>query len=195
MLLLEFRSFHTAACALCLFACASRSTEAGRREPREVHDHHSAGVSKAPPPAARPDDAAQVDSAVAPWVETAKAPAVSAGAIVWQAFSEELMHAARDQGRPVFLQFSAEWCKPCEVHEREYFSKPDIRQLFADSGVLPVKADMTRPNDLMEDWLFALERFSLPTYAVYDPDGSVDVLPMRLTRDALVAALVRARER
>src|SRR5207253_1827975 len=50
-----------------------------------------------------------------------------------QPWSAERLAAARAQGRPVFVNFTAAWCVSCQVNERVALSTETVARAFAAS--------------------------------------------------------------
>jgi thiol:disulfide interchange protein DsbD len=77
--------------------------------------------------------------------------------------------AAAAAGRPVMLDFYADWCVSCKEMERYTFTDPAVQQALA--GAVLLKADVTA-NDAADQAL--LQRFGIfgpPTIAFWGPDG------------------------
>lgn len=76
---------------------------------------------------------------------------------------------AAHQGRPVMVDFYADWCTSCKEMEATTFLDPDVRQALA--GTVLLRADVTA-NDAEDRAL--LKRFGIygpPTIAFYGRDG------------------------
>lgn len=57
----------------------------------------------------------------------------------------ERMQAARAQGKPVMIDYYADWCVDCVRMEKTTFSDPEVAQLLNDGFVL-LQVDVTDPN-------------------------------------------------
>jgi thiol:disulfide interchange protein DsbD len=65
--------------------------------------------------------------------------------IAWEPFTEERLASALEEGRPVLIDFSAEWCIPC--HELDHKTFSDARAIGLSRRVAPLRVDLTRPGD------------------------------------------------
>lgn len=67
------------------------------------------------------------------------------GHIAWQPYSEAVLQQAVSEGKPVVIDFYADWCLPCKELEANTFSDPRVAKAF--EGVVALKADLTRDED------------------------------------------------
>ncbi len=111
--------------------------------------------------------------------------AVVDGHINWQPFNPALVEAARAAQRPVFMDYTADWCVNCKANERLFIEVDTIRDTLTDTGIVPMQADLTNEDEIIYDWLDELGRAGIPVYAIYMPDGSVDLLPTSITTELL----------
>ncbi|WP_233432812.1 protein-disulfide reductase DsbD [Solemya velum gill symbiont] len=74
--------------------------------------------------------------------------------------------AARAAGKPVVLDFYADWCVYCKTMEREIFPHPLVQEKF--EGKLLLQADVTSNTELMDE--FGL--VAPPTILLFDAEGT-----------------------
>ncbi len=109
----------------------------------------------------------------------------------WQRYSPERLAELRAEGRPVFLNVTADWCISCIANERVALSFPAVRQAFRDNGVVPLKADWTNRDPEVSRVLEAFGRGGVPLYVLYPPgvEGEPEMLPQWLTPITVTGAL------
>jgi len=101
----------------------------------------------------------------------------------WQSFSFQALNQAREAGRPVLVDATAAWCATCQVNELAVLDRPDVTALLERQGVVRLRADYTRPDPAIRDWLTGVNRAGLPVYALYRPGRPVYLFPELLTDD------------
>jgi thiol:disulfide interchange protein DsbD len=111
-----------------------------------------------------------------------------------QAWSPSLQEALTRQGRPVFVNFTADWCVTCKVNERTSLSSPRVAEAFKAEGVTYLKADWTTRDDVIAAALKSYGRPGVPLYLVFPSNGAAPiVLPQTLTEDIVIDAMRTAR--
>jgi thiol:disulfide interchange protein len=63
--------------------------------------------------------------------------------IDWHKYDSAAIKQAQDAGRPVLIDFTADWCLSCQVVDKTVYSRKDIAELIKQKGVLAIKADTT----------------------------------------------------
>ncbi|NOZ85466.1 MAG: DUF255 domain-containing protein [Deltaproteobacteria bacterium] len=119
----------------------------------------------------------------------------SSAGIEWTEFSEERLNALKGRNKPLFLDFTAEWCMNCKFNEKTVIETEHTRDMLKKLGFLAIKADNTRRSPVINKWLKRFGRAGVPMYLVYPPcasDGQAAVLPEILTRGILDNALKEA---
>jgi thiol:disulfide interchange protein/DsbC/DsbD-like thiol-disulfide interchange protein len=99
--------------------------------------------------------------------------------LVWQQFSQATLDKALESGRPVFIDFTADWCITCKTNERFAIDTPEVRQEFSKRKVIALKADWTKGDPEITAILKEHGRVGVPMYLVY-PNGSKETQPVLL---------------
>lgn len=114
--------------------------------------------------------------------------------LLWESFSEERLAKVLAQGRPVFLDFTAEWCITCQVNERVVFSSEQVRDLLVRKNVTLMRGDWTSQNPSITAALKRFGRSGVPlNVLVSSPSAAPLVLPNILTPGIVQEALEQLR--
>ena len=73
--------------------------------------------------------------------------ATSEDGIPWRAFDPAAIARERAAGRPVFVDFTADWCITCKVNETVVLSQRAVRDELERWDYATFKADWTRRDD------------------------------------------------
>jgi len=105
-------------------------------------------------------------------------------------WSTEAVATARAEGRPVLVNFTADWCVTCKINEGAALSSPQVAQAIAASNTVYLKADWTRRDDAITRELDRLGRSGVPLYLVYRPgESEPEILPQILTPGLVARAI------
>lgn len=97
----------------------------------------------------------------------------------WQPYSEELLHKAAQEKRPVLIDFWAEWCAACHEMEQFTFTNPMIRN--ESEKFMLLKFDATKDSGELRKLKLKYRIQGLPTILFYNTKGEW-VEPLTLTR-------------
>ncbi|QDG50144.1 DUF255 domain-containing protein [Persicimonas caeni] len=125
---------------------------------------------------------------------SAERPRAVSGSIDWKPWTEEAVAAELDKGRPVFVDFTADWCLTCKVNEKNAIDTEPVRQAIAEHDVAMFKADWTNPDERIRKKLAEYGKAGVPFYLMYSPDrpGEAKPLPEVITSTMLVEAFSEA---
>jgi thiol:disulfide interchange protein DsbD len=103
-------------------------------------------------------------------------------------FSEARVEQLRAQGKPVFVNFTADWCITCLANERWVLSKDEIIDAFQQQGVAYLKANWTNYDPAISATLESWGRSGIPLYLYYPADinGQVRILPQILSIELIL---------
>jgi thiol:disulfide interchange protein DsbD len=115
----------------------------------------------------------------------------SAASGTWQPWSEAAVAQSLNQGRPVFIDFTAAWCVTCQINKKSTLSNSDVLADFAAHHVTLLRADWTRRDPAITAALTTLGRSGVPVYVLHAPDQAPVVLSELLSvtqvREALAS--------
>ncbi len=96
------------------------------------------------------------------------------------AFAADLaaaLEASRADGRPVFIDFNASWCKNCAAMDHTTFAAPAVKQRLA--GFHEVRLQTERPNESpAREILDHFKVMGLPSYVVLSPQSPLASEPI-----------------
>lgn len=121
----------------------------------------------------------------------AAGPTMMTNGIAWEPFSEARLFELVGQGKPVFVDFTADWCLSCKVNEKVAFGSGEVTRRFRDLNLAVLRADWTLRDETIARALARYGRNSIPLYVLYSGRGPDDyvVLPEVLSPGILLDAL------
>jgi thiol:disulfide interchange protein DsbD len=114
--------------------------------------------------------------------------------IDWQRWSPSGVAMARNEGRPILVDFTADWCLTCQVNKKTSIEIPSVRAKLRAINAVAFVGDYTHtPNDILTE-LNRFARAGVPLVLVYpkNPAEPPLVLPEVLTPGIVLDALNRA---
>src|SRR5215470_6462034 len=108
----------------------------------------------------------------------------------WQPFTPERLQTELEQGRTVFVDFTAAWCLTCKFNEASVLEAQDVREAFQRHGIVKLRADWTNGDPVITKLLQQFGRPGVPLYVLY-PGKSQEpiVFPELLTKSILLDKL------
>lgn len=107
-----------------------------------------------------------------------------------QPWSEQAVQAALAEGRPVLVNFTADWCVTCKINEGAALSSPRTAEAIQMTNAVYLVGDWTRRDDAITAELQRHGRSGVPLYLLYTPGQSEPrILPQLLTEGTVVGAL------
>ena len=102
-------------------------------------------------------------------------------------YSPEFLDSLLAENKPVFLNFTADWCITCKVNEAIVLNQVSIKNALESKGIVYLKADWTRKDETIANKLAEYGRTGVPLYLLYSSEGIPVILPELLTEDMLLS--------
>jgi thiol:disulfide interchange protein DsbD len=87
------------------------------------------------------------------------------------------VQAARAEGKPILVDFTAEWCVICKEIDRNVFANPAVQARLKD--VAFIRADVTDYNKASRDLMQRFGVMGPPTILFVDPETGLEIAPAR----------------
>jgi suppressor for copper-sensitivity B len=97
------------------------------------------------------------------------------------------------QGKVVLVDVTADWCITCQANKALVLDRGAVRKRIESGAVLALRADWTRPNPSIAEYLASFGRYGIPFNVVYGPGAPSGIaLPELLQAEDVLAAMDKA---
>jgi thiol:disulfide interchange protein DsbD len=108
------------------------------------------------------------------WEKPTEAATLPGGgaALVWEHSEQAASARAKSEGRPLMVDFTAEWCAACKELAKHTFTDPRVMEKALAAKFVAVKVDATNDDDPQVDAVKGKYKVvGLPTVVIYDSTG------------------------
>ena len=114
------------------------------------------------------------------------------GTVLWINYDSKTLATLRAEGRPVFINLTADWCITCLANEKVAFTEMFYTEM-EKNNIVYLKGDLTNQDKEITSLLNEHNRNGVPLYLMYPKNGgSPEVLPQILLEQTLLEAIRRA---
>ncbi|WNZ59704.1 thioredoxin family protein [Myxococcus sp. MxC21-1] len=90
---------------------------------------------------------------------------------------DQVLAQAKAEGRPVLIDFFADWCAACKELDRDTYPAQQVISESDEGRFLNIKIDATNSEDSLDALLERFDVEGLPTVAFISPEGKVLTQP------------------
>lgn len=108
---------------------------------------------------------------------------------VWKAWSPELQNQLMQQGKVVFVDYTAAWCVTCQVNKKTTLDQVKVLEAFQTKNIVLLRADWTKRDPVIEQSLAKLGRSGVPVYVFYQKGKPALILSELLTPSEVISAI------
>ncbi len=89
--------------------------------------------------------------------------------LTWEKWSPERVVELQDEGRIIYVDFTARWCATCQTNKRIVFGSDEVVQTMLKDDVVLLKADWTSEDPTITAALESFGRSAIPFNLIYSP--------------------------
>jgi thiol:disulfide interchange protein len=110
--------------------------------------------------------------------------------IDWQDYDAAEITKTLDSGKPVLIEFTADWCSSCSIVEKFVYMRKDIGELIKQKGVVAFKGDTTlKSSPATMDLANVYHEPGVPVSVLLLPGGEEEKLRGLISKDDLKKVL------
>lgn len=114
---------------------------------------------------------------------------VSPNELHWEDWSPTKVESAIEQKELTFINFTAKWCFTCKVNEKVVFNSNKFKNFVIKNNIKLLKADWTKRDPEIGDWLEQNNLFGIPAYFFIDAEGKKHYLGETISTGEIEALL------
>ena len=96
--------------------------------------------------------------------------------VEWKAWSSAGVASAREEGYPVFVDYTAAWCITCQVNKALVLNDQEVVSVFKKNKVITFRADWTSRDAEITESLTSFGRSGVPVYVFYPDNQGAPVI-------------------
>lgn len=104
------------------------------------------------------------------WAAWNNQPFHAEDAVGWLTNYPEALQRSQQTGKPMLIDFSADWCPPCRAMKRDVFSIHEVGE-YLRAHYVPLAVDLTSPDGPANDLSNQHRIEAIPTLIVLTADG------------------------
>jgi thiol:disulfide interchange protein len=114
--------------------------------------------------------------------------------LAWEPFSTQRIEQLRREGKPILIDFTADWCLNCKTNETFALNQPETVEYFRQHGIVAIKADYTDESPEIARWLELSNQDGVPLTLIFPKGQPNRAIPLRAvyTRSQLLDVLKAA---
>ncbi len=117
--------------------------------------------------------------------------------LAWEDWSEARMNSHLADGKPVLIDFTADWCTTCKFNEATALNIAATKKFVEENHFVAMKADFTEESPEIKKWLTKFKAGGVPLYVIFPPGDSSAPIAFEglLTKSLILSKLEEAVKR
>jgi len=111
---------------------------------------------------------------------------------VWLDYSPALLEKAREDGRVIVMDFTAEWCLNCKAMKAAVLNREPVRSALRENGIISITVDLTSDSAVGWDLMAEMGQTGIPLLVVEGPGLERPWMSNGYTPEQVLGALERA---
>lgn len=112
---------------------------------------------------------------------------------LWIEFDERLLENYIGKEKVILVDITADWCITCKVNKFTVLNKKQITDKIKSGELIAMRGDMTKPNQILLDFISKYNRYGIPFNIIYGPNAKNGILTSELlTMSSILKTLKQA---